>query len=114
MRLEFKDDYMNVSPEDMEGDSWKLAKEIFDDYAEDEGAFEAGRRNDDAVDLCIALHVLGERDVIGTIKDAMMAGGADQEDRILAMDAVRRVAPYLDGWGPKGNEGMATHYCINY
>lgn len=113
MRLEFKDDYTNVSPMDMDED-WKLAKSIFDDYAGDDGAFEAGRRNDDAVDLCIALHVLGERDVIGTIKDAMRDGGADQEDRILAMDHVRRVAPYLDGWGPEGSEYRALLYTINY
>lgn len=113
MRLDFKTDYTNVSPADMDED-WRLAKSIFDDYVSDEGAFEAGRRNDDAVDLCIALHVLGERDVIGTIEDAMKAGGASQEDRILAMDHVRRVAPYLDGWGPEGCEHRALLYTINY
>jgi hypothetical protein len=72
-----------------------------------------GYRNDDAVNCCIALHVLGydaESWLENWCADNM--AGFYQSDLDEFMDHVERVAPYLSKWGPAGHESRALNYII--
>lgn len=73
----------------------------------------AHRRNNAAVNSCIALHVLGyypknwfEEFFCKYEKQF------SRMDVIYYMDHVRRVCDYLESWGPAGNEVDAFDYCI--
>ena len=73
----------------------------------------AGNRNNQAVNTCIALHVLGYNPIIW-FKNFFK----EEKDRFYSndiesfMEHVGRVCDYLDTWGPVGNEGDALQYCI--
>ena len=71
-----------------------------------------GRRNHDAVNLCIAVHVLGydERELIDQLEDKVYLSDADE---YLFDEHVDRVLDYVDSWGPKDNMGKAIGYAIN-
>lgn len=67
---------------------------------------QTGRRNDDAVDLCIAVHVLGY-DAEEWIPEMLANHRIDPFDYTEFLGHVERVTEYLDSWGPVGNEGDA-------
>lgn len=82
-----------------------------------------GHRNDDAVNSCIALHVLGF-DPIAWFKnffdDSSIESLFYHCDIVEFMDHVNRIcgaaAPYqnyLYRWGPAGDEGAALGYVID-
>ena len=73
-----------------------------------------GFRNDQAVNLCIALHVLGVQDeeqwlssFLNKYNDAFIIS-----DIIEFNQHVHRVSLYLNDWGPKGREYNALGFLI--
>ena len=91
----------------------RIAEELLQAMLREEDLFEAGRRNDDAVDLCIALHVLGY-DAEDAIEALLLdEGRLDRYDMIEAMDHVLRVSEYLEKWGPDNDRGAALSKCLN-
>ena len=74
----------------------------------------AGRRNDDAVNLCICTHVLGYGDADKWFLDFIDENhGRFTPDEIYkALDHIKRVMPYLEAWGPNDNEGEALAYAL--
>ena len=61
---------------------------------------ESGYRNDQAVNLCIGLHVLGF-DVEEWL-NRFFLGKEGDEDVDMFLDHCHRVIPYLEGWGERG------------
>lgn len=105
-----KDDFYGTSANvDTIEKCWKILLDLLADpmFASD------GRRNNDAVNACIVLHVLGY-----DAKDAMehlMAEWTDNEFRIKwFMEHVERVYPYLESWGRSstGHEYEALEYLV--
>ena len=110
VKLICKDDfYKTGANEKTQEKCWDILLNLVDDpmFASD------GRRNNDAVNACIALHVLGY-----DAKDAMehiMAVWTDNEYKIKwFMEHVERVYPYLESWGPSstGHEYEALEYLV--
>lgn len=71
----------------------------------------SGHRNDDAVNMCIALYVLGY-DPVKWFENFFHAYedlfyGADVD---FFYDHVTRVIPYLPEWGPENDRGNALYY----
>lgn len=72
-----------------------------------------GHRNDDAVNSCIALHVLGFSPVkwftnfFNDVGELFYPVSID-----LFMEHVRRVCDYVDRWGPEGKEFWALDYAL--
>lgn len=77
----------------------------------------SGTRNDNAVDACCALHLLGCKDpdvwFYGFFKDFGELGFKATAINIF-LDHVLRVIPYLDEWGPEGYEMLVENYTIDY
>lgn len=73
----------------------------------------AGCRNDQAVNTCIALHVLGYdpeewfENFFEREKDRFYSSDIES-----FMEHVERVCDYLYTWGPTGDEGYALRYRI--
>lgn len=79
------------------------------DFADD------GCRNNGAVNLSIALHVLGCKSPEQWLRDFFEAHG-DQFHAIdmdLMIEHMQRVGDYLWKWGPVGNEGSAIKYMLD-
>lgn len=96
--------------EDQKNDALKLLEETMDT----ETFISSGHRNDDAVNTCIALHVLGYDP--GMWLEGFLSVNAEKfygEDVELFMNHVNRVVPYLYDWGPIGYEGNALYYRID-
>ncbi len=76
-----------------------------------------GYRNDDAVNGCIALHVLGYD--AETWFENFCAEQCKYRDRWFAtdldrfMEHVERVAKYLSKWGPDDDRGAALGYVLD-
>lgn len=73
----------------------------------------AGRRNDDAVDLCCACRVLRMDPEIHW-RALVNANNRTDQDLMAGLEHIKRVKPYAEGWGPEGNEGNALKYTIAY
>ena len=73
-----------------------------------------GNRNKGAVNLSIALHVLGCISPRKWLLDFFSEheGSFHRIDMNLMDDHMIRVEGYLRSWGPVGNEGAALHYVI--
>lgn len=74
-----------------------------------------GNRNDNAVNSCIALHVLGyepEEWFENLFDEPDISKMFYSYDIELFMEHVARVAPYLGTWGPPGREDRALYYKI--
>ena len=103
-------------------------EEWFDHYASDNSTFakqqaigilnavtndsqfmHAGHRNNQAVNFCIALHVLGH-DPKKALADWRWQDSAN--DHFLFGQHVNRVCDYLDSWGPEGKEDLALDYIL--
>lgn len=79
------------------------------DFADD------GCRNNGAVNLSIALHVLGCKSPEQWLRDFFEAHG-DQfhtMDMDLMIEHMQRVGDYLWSWGPAGDEGSAIKYMLD-
>lgn len=101
----------NVSPEEYTR-AFDLLRATMDDTTFADDHF----RNDDAVDGCIALHVLGydAKDWFGAFCEEQK-GNASQwfiGDLVKFMEHVERVSGYLSSWGPENNRGAALNYAI--
>ena len=105
-----KDDFYRTGASvDTQEKCWKILTNLLADpmFASD------GRRNNDAVNACIALHVLGydAKDAI----EHIMEEWTDNEFRIKRfMEHVERVYPYLEFWGRSstGHEYEALEYLV--
>lgn len=102
----------NVSPEERKRAFDLLRATMNDDTFADDHF-----RNDDAVNGCIALHVLGY-----DAKDWFAAFCKEQKidveqwftsDLSQFMEHVERVSKYLFRWGPEGDRGAALGYAID-
>lgn len=91
------------------------AEEIIQRLTSDPLFMKPGRRNDDAVDLCIALRVLGHPDPLSWFQEFVKEndGRFSYSDLARGEEHIERIAPYAESWGPIGNEGEALDYCIN-
>ena len=117
--IEFKidvDSYAEAVPTNVDKAAWRKAVDLlkctmFDDTFADDGC-----RNEDAVDSCIALHVLGFDPEIW-FENFFNANNKDgkffETDISKFMEHVERVNHYVSKWGPEGNEGAALDYAIN-
>ena len=92
------------------------AIEMLEDVLNEGSMFaNAGNRNYGAVNGCIALHVLGYKPdewFERMFKDDKVSKQFYYHSITLFMDHVKRVADYVDAWGPAGNEGMALYYAL--
>lgn len=75
-----------------------------------------GHRNNDAVNCCIALHVMGY-DAESWLEGFCKEQSTNEQRWFLSdldkfMEHVYRVAPYLSSWGPSGKESLALNYVI--
>lgn len=73
----------------------------------------SGRRNRDAVNMCIYLHVLGCPDVVRWFEEMYDHHVILSYDHRLLMEHVERVNPYLCSWGPDYAMGRALDYVLN-
>ena len=88
------------------------AMQILDDLWMDKKLGTSGRRNQDAVNMCIALHVLGCGDIdawLGWMQDIHVISSHDLE---LFTEHIERVVGYLDSWGPTGDKGAALGFVL--
>lgn len=84
------------------------AQAILDKLVADERFMWSGRRNDDAVDVCICCRVLN-LDPVDWF-NALYRKDPDRfssEQRMKALKHIARIEPYAESWGPTGNEGAA-------
>lgn len=100
-----------VGPED-----YKTAYDLLRITMNDETFADDGCRNEDAVNSCIALHVLGYD--AKTWFENFCNEQANEHmrwfdsDLVKYMEHVERVAKYLHRWGPDGNRANALGYII--
>lgn len=118
------DDYgvnlkVGSSPEE-----FKRAYDLLRETMNDETFIDDGYRNDDAVNSCIALHVLGHDPVewFGNFfDDAMIKDRFFDSDIYKFKNHVNRICGndylydtnYLHRWGPIGDEGAALGYVLD-
>lgn len=85
---------------------------ILDKLLDDPKLGQAGRRNDDAVDISIALWVLGidspSNWLEHTVYDQTMVTSTWSE----WLDHLERVEGYLESWGPKDNREEALRFLV--
>lgn len=93
-----------TATEDQVVEALRMADELWMD--KDLGSY--GRRNDDAVNLCIALHVLGIEDMEAWFNEAYdKHAGSSNNNWYEFMEHVNRVSRYLCAWGPDNDMGRA-------
>ena len=108
------DDYNTRVPTHVAVKDEERAIKILTQRLNDAKFADDGNRNDNAVNCCIALHVLGY-DACAWFETWCEAQPIDKffkSDLDLFMEHVERVAPYLEGWGPRGNEALAFGYLV--
>lgn len=105
-------------------DEKNRAYDLLRETMNDRTFIDNGYRNNDAVNSCIALHVLGYDpcewfdDFFDDVNNSSKFYGYDIE---MFMDHVHRICGYgreydknyLLSWGPKGSEGNALGYAID-
>lgn len=74
----------------------------------------SGHRNDQAVNACIALHVMGydPEEWLGNFLDDHGWRLASRYACFAFMNHVRRIAPYCEKWGPEKEEHEALNFAI--
>lgn len=91
----------------------KRALALLVDTMDDMTFADDGCRNDDAVNGCIALHVLGYDPELWFYGFFDRYGKAFHNCDISKFkDHVNRVSRYLSKWGPEGDEGRALDYAL--
>lgn len=89
----------------------RKALDIIEDLCRDPDLGTSGRRNNDAVNLCIAAHVIGF-DAIEWIEEMCIHHCIDVADLAEFRDHFERVYEYLGAWGPAGDRGRALDKTI--
>ena len=88
------------------------AVRLLDQLWMDKDLGKPGRRNDDAVNLCIALHVLGCLDTLAWIDLMKDKHVIHWLDMAKFYSHILRVEPYTLKWGPEDHMGLALDYTI--
>lgn len=108
------DQHGKAVPTNADDKTWRVAFDLFKETVDDVTFASGGHRNDDAVNGCIALHVMGYdcyswfENYCASQKDSKFY----RDDLDKFMEHVERVAPYVETWGPSGNESAALGYSI--
>ncbi len=110
------DEYGESVPTNISKETWQRAIDLLRDTMVDKTFADNGCRNEDAVNACIALHVLGFDPEIW-FENFFERNNQDSKffdtDISKFMEHVERVNHYVSKWGPVGNEGAALDYAIN-
>lgn len=115
---EFEIDIRNygmISARDIEEDDAKKAFDLLHETMNDDTFIDDGYRNNDAVNSCIALHVLGydPEEWFNNFFDLENQDSKFFEaDIVKFMEHVERVCEYIHRWGPKGHEERALEFAI--
>lgn len=110
------DSYGKPIPTGATDDQMSEAYKLLRDTMTDANFANDGFRNEDAVNGCIALHVMGY-DAVAWF-DTFCEEQKQVYDRWFEtdlnkfMEHVERVGKYLSKWGPEGSEGNALDYSI--
>lgn len=91
------------------------ATELYEKLVNDERFMWPGRRNDDAVNLCICCRVLqlGDADRWFLNYAENHRGQFTPKEIFKILEHIKRVMPYAEDWGPIGNEGDALRYTLH-
>lgn len=110
------DEYDTPVPTNADDINWRKAFRLLEATMDDVTFADDGHRNDDAVNACIALHIMGYN------AETWFNNWCDeqfsnidrwyQDDLSKFMEHVERVAPYLSSWGPVGNETNAFRFAL--
>lgn len=109
------DDYGKSVPTDADDKTYETALDLLIETMNDETFADGGHRNDDAVNACIALHVMGY-DACAWLENWCAAQPNKRffrSDLDKFMGHVDRIAPYLSTWGPSGHESEALKKAIH-
>lgn len=98
-------------------DHEKKARKLLEDTMDDISFINDGCRNEDAVNSCIALHVLGywpEEWFENFFADEEKVGMETffSTDVDTFMEHVERMCKYVEKWGPEGQEHLALDYAL--
>lgn len=107
-------EYGEAKPTDADDATWYRALNLLIATMNDLTFADNGHRNDDAVNACIALHVMGY-DALAWFdnwREAQSDKRFWRADLDKFMEHVVRVSKYLSKWGPKGNESNALNFAI--
>lgn len=115
---EFEIDIRNygmISARDIDEDDAKKAFDLLHETMNDDTFIDDGYRNNDAVNSCIALHVLGY-DPEEWFNNFFDLENQDSKffdaDIVKFMEHVERVCEYVHRWGPEGHEERALEFAI--
>lgn len=108
--------YDEARPTDADDATWYRALNLLISTMNDPTFADDGCRNNDAVNGCIALYVMGY-DAETWFENFCAEQGVIerrwyQHDLDKFMEHVERVAPYLRSWGPRDHESEALQYII--
>lgn len=109
--------YGTVKPTGADDDEREHAMKLLMKTMDDETFADDHERNEDAVNGCIALHVLGY-DALAWFENFVEDMKANHSklwflsDLDKFIEHVQRVSAYLDKWGPDGKEGRALDFAI--
>ena len=109
------DDFVEASINGASVEERQVAYELLHDTMNDITFIDDGCRNEDAVNSCIALHVLGYNP-IEWFKEFFKQHNKDYKFSSIDVwkfeEHVNRVCKYIHRWGPTGYEGRALHFVI--
>lgn len=109
------DNYAAKFVTEFDPEKYKQAFDLLRNTMDDYTFIDDGCRNEDAVNSCIALHVLGY-DPEEWFENFFESENQDNKfleyDINKFMEHVERVCGYLHRWGPQGHETNALNYAI--
>ncbi len=88
------------------------AADILDKLLDDPKLGQSGRRNDDAVDISIALWVLGIDSPSSWLEHTVYEQTMVTSTWSEWLDHLERVEGYLESWGPKDKRDEALRYLV--
>ena len=110
------DDYGTCNLTKVDDQARAAAAKLLHDTMNDEDFADDGHRNHDAVNGCIALHVLGYNALewFESFCEEQKKNYDQwfESDLNKFIEHVERVSEYLDSWGPEGYEFLALDYAI--
>ena len=110
------DRYGKAVPTDADDFTWRKAFRLLEATMDDPTFADDGHRNNDAVNGCIALHVMGYEAEAWfenwCAEQRLSKTKWFEEDLDKFMEQVERVAPYLMKWGPRTEESQALTFII--
>lgn len=96
-------------------ENWLKGYNLLCELMNDVAFADNGHRNHDAVNGCIALHVMGydaDEWFNNWCNAQLHEESFFRRDLFTFMDHVNRVVPYLEKWGPAGHREDALNYII--